>query len=435
MPREKLIEKENEEFLIWRRNLAKFEEKTTLTLTPFEKNLEVWRQFWRVVEKSNVVIQILDARNPLLYFNKDLQKYVGDVAINQPKDSLVILNKADLLTDDQRRKWNDYFQSKGIKSVFFSACQEESEKDRTECESRDPFRILSREELIDYFKTFSESLGHSGTLMVGFVGYPNVGKSSTINTLLRAKKVSTSATPGKTKHFQTFFLDKDLCICDCPGLVFPNFVSSKAEMILSGILPIDQMKDHVPAVKLLISLIPNHVFETTYGIVLPPEPEDTKERSLTDQQLLNAYGYMRGYMTPRGLPDNARSARYILKDFVDGKLLYCIAPPGIDQAEYHKFSHKTRARPAHIPLKQQNLIKSDTVTAQEFNDRYFQQISSSAHSRGIHGVSGYTRKSDYVHHSSNLTDSTQELSKPWRAQSKRNKKQKLRKAFAHLDVK
>jgi len=36
------------------------------------------------------------------------------------------------------------------------------------------------------------------------VGYPNVGKSSTINTLLEVKKVPVSATPGRTKHFQVF---------------------------------------------------------------------------------------------------------------------------------------------------------------------------------------------------------------------------------------
>lgn len=42
-------------------------------------------------------------------------------------------------------------------------------------------------------------------------------------------------------------------------------------------------------------------------------------------------------MTQRGLPDNARSSRYILKDFVNGKLLYCHAPPGIKQEDYHQF--------------------------------------------------------------------------------------------------
>ena len=40
---------------------------------------------------------------------------------------------------------------------------------------------------------------------IGLVGYPNVGKSSTINALLQEKKVPVSATPGRTKHFQVRF--------------------------------------------------------------------------------------------------------------------------------------------------------------------------------------------------------------------------------------
>lgn len=44
---------------------------------------------------------------------------------------------------------------------------------------------------------------------------------------------------------------------------------------------------------------------------------------------------MRGFMTQRGLPDNPRTARYILKDYVNGRLLYCHAPPGVPQDQYH----------------------------------------------------------------------------------------------------
>ena len=38
-------------------------------------------------------------------------------------------------------------------------------------------------------------------LMVGMVGYPNVGKSSVINVLCGKKRVGVAALPGKTKHF------------------------------------------------------------------------------------------------------------------------------------------------------------------------------------------------------------------------------------------
>ena len=45
-------------FLKWRRNLALLEEEEGLVLTPFEKNLEVWRQLWRVLERSDIVVQV-----------------------------------------------------------------------------------------------------------------------------------------------------------------------------------------------------------------------------------------------------------------------------------------------------------------------------------------------------------------------------------------
>lgn len=63
---------------------------------------------------------------------------------------------------------------------------------------------MTNEELINLFKTIHENRKRLSDelVTVGLVGYPNVGKSSTINTLLAAKKVSVSSTPGKTKHFQ-----------------------------------------------------------------------------------------------------------------------------------------------------------------------------------------------------------------------------------------
>ena len=84
-----------------------------MLMTPFERNLELWRQLWRVIERrlhrstpslltarSNVVVQIVDARNPLLFRCADLERYVAEV--NPDKKNVLLLNKADLLTDEQR---------------------------------------------------------------------------------------------------------------------------------------------------------------------------------------------------------------------------------------------------------------------------------------------------------------------------------------------
>lgn len=80
-------------------------------------------------------------------------------------------------------------------------------------------------------------------------------------------------------------------LCDCPGLVYPNFVSSKAEMVCNGILPIDQMRDHVPPVSLVCQTIPRRVLEDTYGIRLPlPAEGESPDRLPHAHELLETYG-------------------------------------------------------------------------------------------------------------------------------------------------
>ena len=60
--------------------------------------------------------------------------------------------------------------------------------------------------------------------------------------------------PGKTKHFQTLLLegpDKNICLVDCPGLVFPSFANSKAEMYCCGVLPIQTITEYRPSLELI----------------------------------------------------------------------------------------------------------------------------------------------------------------------------------------
>nr|XP_057929681.1 large subunit GTPase 1 homolog [Doryrhamphus excisus] len=490
-----LQQAERDSFLEWRRELAQLEEEQKLILTPFERNLEFWRQLWRVIERSDVVVQIVDARNPSLFRCPDLEAYVKEMSEN--KVNMLLVNKADLLTREQRRAWATHFEKEGLRVVFWSAlaesnrldaeekgmetqhpqseesdqedgaqpdnedlawkgsdeeelrdeirveeeewftCSEDEgqEEQAHEATLRNSSRLLHKDELLEMFKAVhSGPRCKDGQLTVGLVGYPNVGKSSTINTILRNKKVSVSATPGHTKHFQTLFVEQGLCLCDCPGLVMPSFVSTKAEMICCGILPIDQMRDHVPAVSMVCQTIPRHVLEGTYGInIIRPREDEDPDRPPTSEELLMAYGYMRGFMTSHGQPDQPRSARYILKDYVNGKLLYCQPPPHIHaddfQPQHSKFQRKDSLDcDFSLTSNKQKVKRIENVVDKNF----FHAENVRALAKGVQSVMGYKPGSGIVAPGKAVTDTT--VGKPWKKHGNRNKKEKVRRLNKHLDA-
>jgi len=151
---EELESKERQNFLEWRRKLAELQEEQGLVLTPYEKNLGFWRQLWRVVERSDVLVQIVDARNPLLFYCEDLEKYSKEVDKN--KTNLLLLNKSDLLTAQQRKYWAKYFDSIAITVAFYSAKQseetiKEGNEDADETVSRQHFIYIVLFLYIIYF--------------------------------------------------------------------------------------------------------------------------------------------------------------------------------------------------------------------------------------------------------------------------------------------
>ncbi|TFY83404.1 hypothetical protein EWM64_g612 [Hericium alpestre] len=415
-----LDRQEKDAFLEWRRGLAQLQEGDNLLLTPFERNIEVWRQLWRVLERSRLVVQIVDARNPLRFRCEDLEEYVQDIEGPEgegerssgggKRRNLLLINKADLLTRNQRLRWADYFDSQGIRYAFFSAAKatalqearrealaaareraEQTQQDAGSVESddedvendeidsedghsedyetelssdedeklfeeddpidaQDPrAKVLSVLELEDLFLSaappltdFTDLAGnHPSRLVVGLVGYPNVGKSSTINSLLGEKKVSVSSTPGKTKHFQTIHLSDSIMLCDCPGLVFPQFATTRADLVCDGVLPIDQLREYTGPAALVAKRIPTEVLELTYGLSIKTKGvEEGGDGKITAEDLLIAYAVGRGFSrSGQGNPDEARAARHILKDYVNAKILFCQPPPDVPEDEFNEETH------------------------------------------------------------------------------------------------
>ena len=202
----------------------------------------------------------------------------------------------------QREQWTSYWTDKGVETIFFSAlrelhkqqraCASSSARDARAPEDEDSESDLDSEpddeesvktedaessrrlpphgpledggmsgvadcaRLLDELQARMPPSNASRRGVVGFVGYPNVGKSSVINALFGAKKVSMSRTPGKTKHLQTLELsDSNITLCDCPGLVFPSVVATRAHLVINGTVPLDELRDFIDPIRLIVGKI------------------------------------------------------------------------------------------------------------------------------------------------------------------------------------
>ncbi|KAF3775983.1 GTPase [Nymphaea thermarum] len=290
--------------------------------------------------------------------------------IDEHKETVLLVNKADLLPLTVRKIWARYFRVHGIQHIFWSAKAAaaafegkklnshwgaEEEELLTDL-SHEDVKVYGRDELLVRLhregKAIVEARENSPSnsleqishhqhhypacgarpsdkkVVVGFVGYPNVGKSSTINALVGEKRTGVTSTPGKTKHFQTLIISEELMLCDCPGLVFPSFTSSRHDMVALGVLPIDRMTEHRQALQVVANHVPRVVLENVYNISLPkPKPYESQCRPPFSSELLRTYCSSRGYVSSSGLPDETRAARQILKDYIDGKLPHFQLPP------------------------------------------------------------------------------------------------------------
>ncbi|KAI5644112.1 50S ribosome-binding GTPase domain-containing protein [Phthorimaea operculella] len=525
---EEQINREREAFLEWRRHLNELQAKLGAALTPYERNLELWKQLWRTLEKSDVVLLLLDARNPLLFRCADLEKYAAE----QKCKVILLLNKADLTTEYQRKSWAEYFNKEKVPIIFFSAAKESTkqrkiseqsekssnkdipEENESDLESEssnsdedsgiEQEALKETEEDIELFKRqlaglndavsttsntiesiqqkldkvlknfrlgkpiepleneesnteeIQERISESSTenkpevnnsheifdrdqlvavlkqqlivnkknpprLTVGMIGYPNVGKSSSVNVIMQTKKVSVSSMPGHTRHIQSLILDEDIELLDCPGLVLPAYAVAP-DLLLTAVLPIDQMRAHDGAMARLCQLVSKHVFEQKYGLLMPQDQGD-----LDYKQVLTAHAFNRGFMTAAGQPDQSRSARLLLKDAASGRLQWEQLPPGCEPAPLEDMLAERRSEKRKPTPREARAVEGWLNKSSEIDKAFFAMQKSSAHVKGKQLIGA-----------SNAQPATTSapMSKPWKQEKKhanKNKREKLRRVYAHLD--
>ena len=431
---------EKESFLAWRKNLAEEEMKNiNMSITPFEKNFEVWKQLWIVVDKCQILFQIVDGRNPLYFHCPDLDSYIKQVDPN--KESVLIVNKADLMSEEIRKNWADYFKTNNMKYIFFSALDElnkfennenETEIKEDEKKDKEEYKIYNRIDLLKYIKNETSKLKiensnnqnkkNPNTKLIGFIGYPNVGKSSIINVLMKTKKVGVAMMPGKTKHYQTLFLpqeqslsieEKEICLMDCPGLVFPSFTSSKADMLVNGIFPIDKLTDYHSPIHLIIKRIPKKILSKLYYNLDLPDIYSAK-------QFLQILANKRGFFTGNGLPDEAKAAKMVLKDYVSGKLLYCYLRPDYNEEKFGFISPYGNIELSNDDIENHKMIENIPANFDDNYEKLYMENEQILENKKVKGddVDELFFNNQYIKENAKIENDNKPISKEMRRQLK-----------------
>ncbi|TAQ91119.1 hypothetical protein B7494_g551 [Chlorociboria aeruginascens] len=259
----------------------------------------IWNELYKVIDSSDVVIHVLDARDPLGTRCRSVEKYIKEEAPH--KHLIFVLNKCDLVPTGVAASWVRYL-SKDYPTLAFHASITNS---------------FGKGSLIQLLRQFSSLHSDRKQISVGFIGYPNTGKSSIINTLRKKKVCTVAPIPGETKIWQYITLMKRIYLIDCPGVVPPSTTDTPQDILLRGVVRVENVENpeqYIPAV--LAKTRPQHI-ERTYAL-------KGYKNHIEFLELLARKG---GRLLQGGEPDVDGCAKMVLNDFLRGKIPWFTPPP------------------------------------------------------------------------------------------------------------
>ncbi|KFQ82563.1 Nucleolar GTP-binding protein 2, partial [Phoenicopterus ruber ruber] len=261
----------------------------------------IWGELYKVIDSSDVVVQVLDARDPMGTRSPHVESYLKKE--KHWKHLIFVLNKCDLVPTWATKRWVAVLSQEYPTLAFHASLT-------------NPF---GKGAFIQLLRQFGKLHSDKKQISVGFIGYPNVGKSSVINTLRSKKVCNVAPIAGETKVWQYITLMRRIFLIDCPGVVYPSG-DTETDIVLKGVVQVEKIKspeDHISAV--LERAKPEYI-RKTYKIDSWKDTEDFLEKLASRT----------GKLLKGGEPNTQTVSKMVLNDWQRGRIPFFVKPPNAE---------------------------------------------------------------------------------------------------------
>uniref|UniRef100_A0A1B6IAU4 Nucleolar GTP-binding protein 2 n=1 Tax=Homalodisca liturata TaxID=320908 RepID=A0A1B6IAU4_9HEMI len=263
----------------------------------------IWNELYKVIDSSDVVINVLDARDPQGTRCPHIENFLKT---EKPHKHLIfVLNKVDLVPTWVTQRWVAILSAEYPTIAYHASLTH-------------PF---GKGAVINILRQFSKLHADKKQISVGFIGYPNVGKSSVINSLRSKKVCKVAPIAGETKVWQYITLMQRIYLIDCPGVVYSTAqTETDVEKVLKGVVRIELCPDPEQYIDAVLDKVQRKYIARSYGI---PDWTDGED-------FLTKLAIKTGKLLKGGEPNLPIVARMVLNDWQRGKLPYYTPPVGFE---------------------------------------------------------------------------------------------------------
>jgi len=293
-----------------------------------------WRQVNKVINEADIILHIMDARDPEGTRCKQIEKAVK----NADKKLVLVLNKIDLIPLEAAKAWLKFYRRTMGPCISFKATTQTQRSNISQKGSGGKMakEVSGTSAMLNYLANYGRLESEDKTskvrtaVTVGVVGLPNTGKSSIINTLKRNKSCQVGNKPGVTRSIQTVQIDSHVKLIDSPGVVIEvkdrNSIVGQVLLHASEVGSAENAREAALEILKRCGDLENMAFHYQMEY-------DSKIIDNNPEHFLACLAKRKGFLKKGARPDVNAACKFLLREWTCGKLNYHTLPPQMENAE------------------------------------------------------------------------------------------------------